>query len=87
MGRGGRRPNQTGRPKNAVPTKLVRFPVDVDRDALLHLAEDLRSIVLAWQPAKVSSSPRYDQAKLLLGELERLLEGLELADAHNNSLG
>lgn len=78
MARGGRRANQTGRPKNAVPTKLARLPVDIDKDALLSLRDDLSTLVQAWQAEckEHCSSPRYDKAKMLLAELERLLSGL-----------
>ncbi|BAY37276.1 hypothetical protein NIES2111_16130 [Nostoc sp. NIES-2111] len=83
MGRGGRRPNQTGRPKGTVvnPTRVVRIPVGIDEKALVSLHDDLETLVSSWT-AEVNepehkTSPRYDKAKQLLAELRVLLVGLK----------
>ncbi|GBE90839.1 hypothetical protein [Nostoc cycadae] len=82
MGRGGRRPNQTGRPKGtttAPKTKVVRIPACLDEKALVSLRDDLEAVVSSWE-AEVNdpehkTSPRYDAAKRLLAELRGLLTG------------
>lgn len=86
VGRGGKRDNQTGRPKRtgAPPTKVVRIPSNLDSDALISLHDDLETLVQAWRqeltdPEK-ASSPRYDKAQTLLGELENLLQTVKQAN-------
>lgn len=79
MGRGGRRANQTGRPKgstSAAPTKVVRVPANVDEKALVSLAEDLQTLVAAWQDSVHPTSPRYDRLRQAIDDVNRLLDGL-----------
>lgn len=90
MPRGGRRANQTGRPK--LPehlkkrSKVVRVPADLDPKALISLTDDLKAAVTAYkqqaETAKANSKTRdyprtYDKALILLEEIQSLLSTLE----------
>jgi hypothetical protein len=90
MPRGGRRPNQTGRPRlpedQKKRTRVVRVPANLDPKALINIADDLRTTLEAYkaqaEQAKANSKtkdyPRtYDKALILLEEIQSLISGLE----------
>ena len=72
---GGKRQN-AGRKKgeSTKKTKVVRVPEEIDIQKLLSLREDFKSLVHAWKLEVHPTSPRDESARILLEEIEKLLE-------------
>jgi hypothetical protein len=70
--RGGKR-NGAGRPKGTTKTektKVVRIPESIDVECLIHLREDLLSLIDAWEKELHPTSPRHEKGREIITEIK-----------------